>query len=74
MFSVTTNEPVQSPWGYGETNGPHTWTETCAEGFRQSPIDFKASELDIAFFPKIHFVHYRRAGSVKVRNTGFSSK
>ncbi|XGW32695.1 hypothetical protein V3C99_017324 [Haemonchus contortus] len=57
-------------WGYKEGNGPETWQKTCQDGFRQSPIDIRASEVDYALLHRMHFVHYDQTGPVNVTNNG----
>ena len=62
--------PGKKDWGYGDRDGPHAWKGICAEGFRQSPVNFKASELNIVFLPKLYFPYYDKAGTVDLTNKG----
>jgi len=66
--SVKSDGPGKKDWGYGDRDGPHAWKGICAEGFRQSPVNFKASELNIVFLPKLYFPYYNKAGTVNVTN------
>ncbi|KAK6766493.1 hypothetical protein RB195_026039 [Necator americanus] len=57
-------------WGYRDHNGPENWQKTCQDGFRQSPIDIRASDVDYALLHRMHFVHYDHAGPVNISNNG----
>uniref|UniRef100_A0A1I7RJC6 Carbonic anhydrase n=1 Tax=Bursaphelenchus xylophilus TaxID=6326 RepID=A0A1I7RJC6_BURXY len=59
-------------WGYERHNGPDSWTETCASGRRQSPIDIHAANVDYSLITKMHFANYIKTGNVSIKNNGHS--
>uniref|UniRef100_A0A915E2P8 Carbonic anhydrase n=1 Tax=Ditylenchus dipsaci TaxID=166011 RepID=A0A915E2P8_9BILA len=57
-------------WGYGPDNGPEKWTQHCQTGQRQSPINIRARDVDLAMLDALNFNNYEKAGRVVIKNTG----
>ncbi|KAK6052699.1 hypothetical protein COOONC_09796, partial [Cooperia oncophora] len=62
--------PGGGDWGYQEGESDKKWRKTCLGGFHRSPIDIRASDVDYAFLPRMHFVNYDNARPVNVTNNG----
>ncbi|VDK88549.1 unnamed protein product [Onchocerca ochengi] len=57
-------------FGYDRKNGPHTWPGVCQTGKRQSPVDIKAFEIEIAPLEPLTFANYEHIGDITLANNG----
>uniref|UniRef100_A0A158Q8E3 Carbonic anhydrase n=1 Tax=Elaeophora elaphi TaxID=1147741 RepID=A0A158Q8E3_9BILA len=61
-------------FGYGEEDGPSTWRGVCQTGKRQSPVDIRAFEIEIAPLDPILFLNYELTGHIHLANNGHTGQ
>ncbi|KAL3990526.1 Eukaryotic-type carbonic anhydrase family protein [Acanthocheilonema viteae] len=57
-------------FGYDEDDGPSTWRGVCQTGKRQSPVDIRAFEIEIALLDPLQFLNYELNGHIHLANNG----
>ncbi|EJW81586.1 eukaryotic-type carbonic anhydrase [Wuchereria bancrofti] len=57
-------------FGYDAEDGPSTWRGVCQTGKRQSPVDIRAFEIEIAPLDPLQFLNYDLTGHIHLANNG----
>ncbi|CAG9534043.1 unnamed protein product [Cercopithifilaria johnstoni] len=57
-------------FGYDAVDGPRTWRGICQTGKRQSPVDIRAFEIEIAPLEPLQFLNYNLNGHIHLANNG----
>lgn len=66
--------PAAHKFGYDDENGPNTWRGLCQTGKRQSPVDIKAFEIEIAYLDPLQFINYELTGHIHLANNGHTGE
>lgn len=61
-------------FGYDKENGPHKWGGVCKTGRRQSPVDFRSYEIEIAPLDPLEFINYDLDGTIDLKNNGHTGE
>ncbi|CAJ0935178.1 unnamed protein product, partial [Mesorhabditis belari] len=57
-------------WGYDEDDGPANWEGLCQAGQMQSPIDFRAVDVEYSPLHKLIFMNYHHKHLMELSNNG----
>lgn len=66
--------PAANKFGYDTQDGPSTWRGVCQTGKRQSPIDIRAFEIEVAHLDPLLFMNYELTGHIHLANNGHTGE
>ncbi|KAK6112853.1 Eukaryotic-type carbonic anhydrase family protein [Brugia pahangi] len=70
LTTITVFYVAAHKFGYDAEDGPSTWRGVCQTGKRQSPVDIKAFEIEIAPLDPLQFLNYDLTGHIHLANNG----
>uniref|UniRef100_A0A1I7VPE2 Carbonic anhydrase n=1 Tax=Loa loa TaxID=7209 RepID=A0A1I7VPE2_LOALO len=70
LTTVTALHVAAHKFGYGKEDGPSKWRGVCQTGKRQSPVDIRAFEIEVAPLDPLLFLNYELTGHIHLANNG----